>query len=230
MDLPEIGLVGAGWDLRDGIDTYLGELDYRGKRVVDVGTASGFLTFSLEARGAEVVSFDLDGPERWDLVPFADPRHDLEAARRRFEQNVPRVRRAYWLAHRLLGSRAKAVYGNIFDPPDLGQFDVAVLGMILPHIRDPFGALASVARFADTLVVTQQAPHMPGAWAYFMPDPDALEPKASWWSLSEDCMTRMLAVLGFGIEKLLRREYACSSRGDREECTTFVARRQVGAA
>lgn len=228
MDLPGVGHIEGGWDLRDGIDTYLGELDYQGKRVLDVGAATGYLTFALEARGAEVVSFDLDAPQRRDLVPFADPRYDLGAVEQRFARIVPTQRQHYWFAHRVLGSRARAVYGNIFELPEVGRFDVAVLGMILPHIRDAFGALASVARVADTLVISQQAPRMPGAWAHFMPNPDTLKPDEAWWSLSEDCVTRMLAVLGFATERVLRREYACPGRGPglREECATFVAHRR----
>jgi 2-polyprenyl-3-methyl-5-hydroxy-6-metoxy-1,4-benzoquinol methylase len=64
MDLPGLKEVGKGWDLRKTIDDYLGHFDFRGKRVLDVGTASGFLTFEMEKRGAEVVSFDYRGPTR----------------------------------------------------------------------------------------------------------------------------------------------------------------------
>jgi predicted nicotinamide N-methyase len=47
------------WDLRRGIDDYVGPLAYEGRRVLEFGTASGAVTFALEQRGAEVVSFDL---------------------------------------------------------------------------------------------------------------------------------------------------------------------------
>jgi hypothetical protein len=59
MDLPGIGQVGDHWDLRPTIDEYLGRFDFRGKRALDVGAASGYLTFEMEKRGASVVSFDL---------------------------------------------------------------------------------------------------------------------------------------------------------------------------
>ena len=59
MDLPGPKEVGRGWDLRKTVDDYLGNFDFRGKRALDVGTASGFLTFEIEKRGAEVVSFDM---------------------------------------------------------------------------------------------------------------------------------------------------------------------------
>jgi hypothetical protein len=59
MDLPQHGLVAGEWDLRRGIERYLGHVDFRGKRVLDIGTASGFLAFWMERQGAEVIGFDL---------------------------------------------------------------------------------------------------------------------------------------------------------------------------
>ena len=61
--------------LRKTIDDYLGNFDFRGKRVLDVGTATGFLSFEMEKRGAEVVSFDMASRAQWQLVPFSDQVH-----------------------------------------------------------------------------------------------------------------------------------------------------------
>ncbi len=47
----------------------------------------------------------------------------------------------YWLAHRLLNSRAEVYYGTAYDLPEgLGHFDLAVVGMMLPHqsVRSEF--------------------------------------------------------------------------------------------
>ncbi len=63
MDLPNHSTVGTTWDLRDCAEDYLGRLDYQNKRTLDVGTASGFLTYEMEKRGANVVSFDMPGVE-----------------------------------------------------------------------------------------------------------------------------------------------------------------------
>ena len=78
MDLPELGTVGGAWDLRATIDDYLGRHDFRGKRCLDIGTSSGYLTFEMERRGAsEVVSVDLDpGTHEWEVVPFAGRNND----------------------------------------------------------------------------------------------------------------------------------------------------------
>src|ERR1700691_3228003 len=72
IDLPEYGAVSGEWDLRPGLDAYLGKYDFAGKRVLDVGAASGILSFHAESRGAEVVSFDLSEDYPWDIVPFSN--------------------------------------------------------------------------------------------------------------------------------------------------------------
>ena len=53
MDIQGKGTVQGSWDLRAGIDRYLGGVDFAGKRVLDVGTATGCLSFHMERRGAE---------------------------------------------------------------------------------------------------------------------------------------------------------------------------------
>jgi methyltransferase family protein len=236
MELPGVGEVGSGWDLRKTVDQYLGNLDFSGKRVLDVGTASGFLTFSMEARGAEVVSFDVSDPSDLNYVPYQHPRFPAERVRRDHMAVTPKIANAYWYAHRALGSKAKVFYGNVNDLPDaLGRFDIVVVGMILPHLRDPFQALYSASRrCSDTLVVTQQASPL-GALpsAQFMPnirlDPNNIEHYLYWWGLSERCLINMLEVLGFGIVSAVRGMHRCTSvsrGGDmREECLTLVARR-----
>src|SRR5262249_47083940 len=45
LELPGYGLVEGEWDLRAGAEAYLGGVDFRGRRVLEVGPASGFLCF-----------------------------------------------------------------------------------------------------------------------------------------------------------------------------------------
>ena len=52
MDLPGHGTVEGMFDLRGAVDEYLGGVDLRGKRVLELGTADGFLCFEMERRGA----------------------------------------------------------------------------------------------------------------------------------------------------------------------------------
>lgn len=228
MDLPGLGTVGGSWDLRETIDAYLGHVDFRGKRCLDIGTASGFLTFEMERRGAsEVVSVDLD-PDRhqYEVVPFAHA--DVQATIAKLDAVIRGRHRSYWMAHRVLGSRARAYYGTAYQLPEaLGSFDVVVIGMMLPHVREPFRVLEqAAARSSETIIVTQQAPGEERAYAYFMPDPATGQPDAAWWSMSEACTERMLGVLGFEVTSRTRAEHACPARGDREWCTALVATRR----
>jgi Methyltransferase domain len=233
MNLPGIGEVGHGWDLRNSIDDYLGHFDFRGKRALDVGTASGFLTFEMEKRGADVVSFDMADGNQWELVPFGRRGFDVVKMRKQMATDPPAIRNAYWLAHHLLNSRARAFYGNVYNIPDeIGQFDVVVLGMILPHLREPFHALAQTARLSrDAVIITQQAPVGDRPYAQFIPDPEMnpneIASYGAWWVFSDGCFKKMLGVLGFEIETMSRSEHLCTGRTPPgpEECLTIVARR-----
>ena len=71
MVLPVSGEVTGEWDLRPTVDDYLGHVDYAGKRVLEIGPASGYLTFEMERRGAEVVCVELPPGAPFDMVPFA---------------------------------------------------------------------------------------------------------------------------------------------------------------
>lgn len=80
IDLKTGETVHGHWDLRGGADAYFGGVDFAGKRALDVGCATGFLTFAMEERGAEVTSLEL-GPGASmsrDYVPFAG--HDYRKA------------------------------------------------------------------------------------------------------------------------------------------------------
>lgn len=233
MDLPEVGAVGNGWDLRKSIDDYLGRFDFRGKRALDVGAASGYLTFEMEKRGAEVVSFDMADVSHWQMVPFRAKGFDVERMRKSIQNVTTPVRNAYWLAHRLLKSGARAFYGDIYNIPDaIGEFDVVMLGMVLPHLREPFYALAQTTRLSrDAVIITQQAPRVAGPMAYFIPNvrlnPNNLETYGAWWVFTEDCFREMLQVLGFRIESVTYKKHLCTGRNPAapEECMTMVARR-----
>ena len=230
IELPGLGVQDGNWDLRPTIDAYLGRADFRGKRVLDVGAANGFLTFEMERRGADVVSFDLPAGGQWDLVPFAGLEERTAGLRAFYEAAVPRRTQAFWLAHSLFGSRARLYLGNVYDlPASLGTFQVAMVGMILGHLRDPFGALMSISRLvAETLIVTEVALDHEGAFAYFMPDASVPHDTASWWATSEDCRARMLGVLGFELESCER--VAHHHVGGDQLVSTQVFRRARGAA
>jgi SAM-dependent methyltransferase len=154
MDIPGFGHVDGEWDLREGIDAYLGNVDLRGKRVLEMGTASGFVCFHMERKGADVVAYDLSGQQDWDVVPYA---RDGEAAFRSDRKNhIRKLNNAFWLCHRAFKSESKMVYGDAYSvPEDIGMVDVCTFGSILLHLRDPFLALQRALRLTkETVIVT----------------------------------------------------------------------------
>jgi SAM-dependent methyltransferase len=208
FDLPEYGLVPGDWDLRSNVGRYFGGADFSGKRVLEVGCASGFLTFEMENRGADVVAFDLC--EDYDFHPVPYARTDHVGFQRSFkETNSRKLNNSWWLARRALGSKARVVYGTAYDiPPSIGSVDVATFGCILLHLRDPFLALQSALRLTrGTVVITEQRQMSwqrrlrlwlggPSA-AAFMPDFRKTEPRVVWWYLTPTVIRRMIGVLGF---------------------------------
>jgi SAM-dependent methyltransferase len=230
IELPGLGLQPGQWDLRPSIDSYLGRVDFTGSRALDVGAANGFLSFEMERRGAEVVAVDLPSGGEWDIVPFAGLEERVAQMRDFYDSVVPRRTRAFWLAHSLLGSRAKLHLGSIHGlPAQLGLFDVAMVGMILGHLRDPFGALMSIARrVKQTIIVTEVALDHEGAFAYFMPDASEPHDTASWWATSEDLRSRMLGVLGFELKSCERAPH--QHVGGPQVASTQVFQRVRGSA
>lgn len=216
IDLPGLGAVAGNWDLRDRFDEYTGRLDLAGTRFLDVGTAGGFLSFEAEKRGAEVVSFDSASHESHHHVPYREVRLDPAAHGARAgarDDNFEGLRNGYWLAHRLLGSRARCFYGDVYDlPAALGAFDVVMVGQVLGHLRDPLGALTSIAaRCRGKLVITDSLypSDQPVAWfvgnVNLAPSPVR---KVLWWQLSPMLLYNFLKILGLEMISMTTGQYA----------------------
>jgi hypothetical protein len=101
--------------------------------VLDVGTASGFLSFEAEKRGAIVTGFDADDVSWYQHVPSKNkPDHS---------GGFPMMRRGYWLAHVAHKSNTKVIYGDIYQLSEqVPAHDVVLIGQILVHLRDPLEA------------------------------------------------------------------------------------------
>jgi hypothetical protein len=206
MDIPSHGTVQGEWDLRGKEAEYLGNINLKGKRVLELGTASGHLCFSMEKMGAEVVAYDLDENQEWDIVPFAG--FDYKEHIALFKQHIRKLNNGYWLAHKANNSAAKMVYGTVYQIPDsIGQFDVCTLGSILLHLRDPFLALQRVADHVDkTIIVADILPRLRsravefltrGRLIHFFPDARTCAPYDTWWKISPKTLEEFLRILGF---------------------------------
>jgi SAM-dependent methyltransferase len=197
MDVPGHGAVGGDFDLRGGEDEYLGNVELSGRRVLEIGPASGFLAFHMESRGASVVSVELGPDAEWDIVPQSDL--DLDEIREQRQLIMRQLRNGFWWAHRHIGSRAQVYYGDVYALPDeLGQFDLAVMAAVLRHTRDPLRIVEQTARLANKLVLTEM--HMPELddepVARLVP---ARESRTwdTWWDFSPGFLARFLSILGF---------------------------------
>jgi hypothetical protein len=144
MELPGYGVMDGEWDLRRGVDEYLGKVAFAAQRVLEIGPASGFLTFEMEKRGAEVVSVEVTEDRDWDFVPYPASRLEEVFGPRRIV--MQRLKNSYWFSHAAHHSRAKVYYGDVYHlPAVLGEFDIAVMGSLLLHCRDPLRIVGFVA-------------------------------------------------------------------------------------
>jgi len=236
MDIPGYGHVKGQWDLRKNVCNYLGGVEFKHKRVLDVGTASGFLCFYMERQGAEVVGYDLSKDQSWDIVPFQ--RYDFERFRQERREIIEKINNAFWLAHRAFKSRTRMVYGSVYDiPADIGTVDISVFGSVLLHVRDPFLALQSALRLTkETVIVTERSPTLlthrfpltlGKPFMRFLPDFETCEPKETWWQLTPTIVRNFLAVLGFEKTQVERHSQE-SGNGQRHRFFTIVGHRTRG--
>ena len=201
MDLPGIGTIEGNWDLRNNLAKYLGNVNFENKRVLDVGCASGILSFYMETNGAEVVSFDIDKNGDWDVVPFSKSNYRECIEHKRKSTN--RLNNSYWLAHRLLNSKAKVVYGSVYNIPDeIGSIDISVYGSILLHLRDPFLALQNGFKLTKNTVIVEdilrgKRTKTKKPYLRFLPNASTKEPKDTWWDIRPEWVVQAIGVLGF---------------------------------
>ena len=236
MTLPGFGEVRGHWDLRGRFDDYIGHVDVNGKSVIDIATATGFLSFEAERNGAsEVVSFDMAHARQQNFLPFKDKLHyrDPAAWAEKHDVEVEQWKNAYWLCHRLLNSRAKVFYGDIYNLPvelghsaESGQFDIAIVGSVLEHLSDPVTALASIARLVrETIVIVAPLIESEEKIARFEGSIDHPENDFTWWTYSTALYREVFKILGFTLTRITSAEY-CYHYLDRMETRyTLVATR-----
>ena len=192
----------GGWDLRHALPL-IPFPDVAGKRCLDVGTWDGFYGYELERRGAaEVVCVDvpdladLDYPPEVLADPTFDPRH----------RHMQPRHAGFHLLRELLDSRVEWRAGNVYDldPAELGTFDVAVMGSLIVHLRDPVRALDAIRRVlnpggrflsieflhAPVHLLARRRPlfELRGVGGDFQ-----------WWLASDAGLRHLLHVSGFGV-------------------------------
>jgi len=228
IEVPGFGEVRGHWDLRGRFKEYIGGVDLTGKSVIDIGAATGFLSFESERAGAtRVVSFDIANAGQQSFLPFKDKLYSTDYASwaKQYDAELEQWKNAYWLCHRLLNSKAEVYYGNIYEiPAELGPFDVAIVGSVLEHLSDQISALASISRITrETLVIISPLLDIDERIAQFGALADHPENDFTWWIYSKGVYREVLKMLGFNIVSVTSGEYYYHHGERLEKRHTLVA-------
>ena len=116
--------------------------DLRGRRALDVGTFDGFWAFELERRGAQTVAIDVDEVSAAEWPPLQRAHLETRSA----EWSV-QLGGGFRIAADALGAGVERVACDVYDlsPETIGgPVDVAFVGALLLHLRDPVRALERV--------------------------------------------------------------------------------------
>src|SRR5437867_10415506 len=196
------GLVSRGiFDHRPIIHNWGLPPSLRGKSVLDVGTADGFLAFEAERRGASrVVAIDVARYGDFDWLPHVrtriGPRMDTEMAAR------------FRIAHAMRGSRVEHFTCSVYDlsPASLGHFDLVLCGSLLLHLQNPLRALVNIRAVTTEMAVIEtviddeidrECPDRP--WVRFGIRPAESEPGEGcvYWRFSTRGLEEVLRYAGF---------------------------------
>jgi SAM-dependent methyltransferase len=180
-------IIDGDWDLTECIDDYLSNFDFAGKRVIDVGTASGYLSFIMEKKGAEVVSFDMPDGSYWDHLIYP-------GYQKPFARQTKRMFNSYYYLHEIFQSKNKIYRANIYERlgDTVGEFDVAVFGTMLSHVRDPILVLMNILyRVKGYGILINPFPDGPTVY-----NNDRGRGR-TWWHISQNDVKNIMKDLGF---------------------------------
>jgi tRNA (mo5U34)-methyltransferase len=204
------GLVTPGrWPPSPLIRKALDQVDFRGKKVLDIGCWDGLWSFEAERRGAsEVYATDLAAHRPWNE-----------------SQTFP-------LARRILGSRAHYEPDlSVYDVGRLGvtDFDVVLFLGVYYHLKDPLLALArlrQVMRPGAVLVVEGEVlGDDSGSYARFFYHQHHGGDQSNWWVPTVSCLREWVECSFFSIETVydVSRDALSDSRA--EALKKFLKRR-----
>jgi SAM-dependent methyltransferase len=203
MTYPDGETIEGAWDIRGLFDQYIGNYPIRGKSVLDVGTAGGFLAFEAEKAGARVTALDALSGAEFERIPFRDSVYHRD--RRKFveesEAFLKLLRNGFWYSWNRYQSNVEMVYAPLARLPYWDRrFDVVLAGAILEHLSDPVAAIASMAGLASeaviiafTPVIHRRGQYMETANDWSNPDPSH---SFTFWTLSRGLYERVFGNLG----------------------------------
>ena len=168
------GLIGID-TLRARIRSFPIPEDLRGKRVLDVGAASGWNSFEMERRGADVVAVD--------CVEFEE----------------------FHMARKLLGSKVdyRILDVDELTPASIGRFDYVLFFGVLYHLRHPLlgleriCALTTEAAFVESFV-TDSGPDSAAPCTLEFYETDELGGQIdNWCGPTTNCLMALCRAAGF---------------------------------
>ena len=202
MDVPGCGVVEGYWDIRGNESQYLGGAEFEGKRVLEIGPASGQLSFFMERAGADVVSLEAAEDYAWEFywdLQNSAPR-DLGGSVADHRSMMRKLSNSYWFCHRAFSSKARVHYGSAYAvPPRLGEFDISVLGCVLQHNKNPLHIIENCARVTgETMIVVEAFRERPLSLpaAEFLPS-DYSRGWHTWWGFTPAFFVNVLHSMGF---------------------------------
>lgn len=221
--------VSGSWDLRSGITEYIGGFDVKNKRVLELGPASGYMTFAMERMGAFVTAIDtaLDDPKSsWNFAP--NPNMDVAKLGADRVAHLTQLRNAFWYAHRKHISTARVWYGDVLNlPADFGTYDVSTLTAVLLHCRDITGIMQSLAAHTEeTMIVTERHwPGLPKLSLCHLETGVGKDVTDTWWRFTPEFFAQFLAALGFPNQTLTFHTQTSVRRNAEMPMFTIVANR-----
>lgn len=239
------------FDLRENINQLLGKCNFKNKKVLELGPASGFITFYLESLGAKMTCVDLSiKKDKWDTVPHANK--NWKKIQKQQMKELSKVRNAFWFAHNKHRSKAKLIETHIYNlPKSTPMQDYGLLATVLLHIQNPFLALQMMSsKVKERMIISDFINDMGIASTkkkfkisnvakyisniYFTKNtltkflPRNSSPNLNydtWWKLSPNTIVEMMKILGFEKEEYLEHVQYCNSKPI--DMYTIVFRRKI---
>jgi tRNA (mo5U34)-methyltransferase len=162
----------------------MADVEFDGKKVLDIGCWDGRFSFEAERRGArEVHATDLVSQRSFSEFPT------IEVAR--------------------AALRSQIVYHpelSVYDVGSLGidDFDVVIFAGVYYHLKDPllaFSALRNVMREGGTILVEGAISEQPGCYARFYYRLRYCGDNSNWWIPTAECLRQWVECSFFRIEQ-----------------------------
>ena len=248
MEVPGIeGLTDGVFDCRSDIDNIFGNLDFKNKKILNLGPSTGYLSFAAEQRGGDVTSIDLSvDPNNFQRDWVYNVKKPWKKDLAKFAEDERKRRNAFWYAHRAFKSKSKLIICHINNLPDEVELhDIGIMFSVLVHIRDPFTALLRMcSHIKEKIVITELGGYSkrnsllnaipnffkkifqkekPPIWQFL---PKQAKIGYALWKFNEQAVIRMLELLGF--EKTsVNYHYYLDNRGKKVFQWTVVGERTV---